>query len=251
MSSPAPLPAPDCVVLLHGLIRSPRSLWLMEAALRAEGYAVVNRGYPSTRLPAEELAEIHVSQAVAACGPGRVHFVTHSMGGILLRLWLARHALPRLGRVVMLAPPNRGSELVDALHSVGAVARLPGLGTLMLGPAGAELGTGAESLPNRLGAAGCELGIVAGTRSPNPLTAALVPRPNDGKVSVDSTMLEGMADHIALPVSHTFMMVNPLVIAQVLAFLATGRFEHGMSLGRATRRLAAARAQRTIGSSGS
>ena len=131
---------------------------------------------------------------------------------------MAEHELPRVGRVVMLGPPNQGSEVVDRL------GRLPGF-TLLNGPAGKQLGTAATDLPKTLGPVSFELGVIAGTRSLNPLLSQLLPNPDDGKVSVSATKVAGMTDFIALPVSHPLMMNNKEVLRQILAFLAKGRFD--------------------------
>jgi len=220
--------ADECVVLLHGLTRTGQSMKALQFALKRSSYKVVNAGYPSTRKPIEQLAA-YVDKAARKCGDARVNFVTHSMGGILVRAWLRDNRPADLGRVVMLAPPNQGSEVVDVYRNRGFFG--------IAGPAAKELGTGDDGLPRKLGPANFSLGIIAGDKSSNPLFSSTLKGPNDGTVTVASTKLQGMKDHITLHVGHTFMMNDPLVIAQALTFLQTGRFNRGLQYAKATQML--------------
>ena len=209
----------DFVILLHGLARNARSMNVMASELECAGFGTVNYDYPSTKYAIELLANDVITDAISRCPDGvKIHFVTHSMGGILVRQYLSENKIQNMGRVVMLGPPNKGSQVVDRL------SRVPGYAWFN-GPAGKQLGTGRNSTPNSLQEVDFELGIIAGTRSINLLLSTMLPKPDDGKVSVENTKLKGMADHIAMPVSHPFIMKNKGVIQQVIYFLRCGSFD--------------------------
>ncbi|HXC50629.1 MAG TPA: alpha/beta fold hydrolase [Candidatus Limnocylindrales bacterium] len=210
------------VVLLHGLLRSSSSMSRLADSLAARGFNVCNVSYPSRMHSIEVLARDYVAPAVERCFPGStapVDFVTHSMGGIVVRQLASTHAIGSFGRVVMLAPPNHGSELVDEFGSWWLFRRING-------PAGNELGTTAASVPMKLGPAPFEVGIITGDRTTNLVLSAFIPGRNDGKVSVASARLDGMKDFLVIPVSHTFIMRNTKVIDQTIRFLETGVFDH-------------------------
>jgi len=192
----------------------------MAASLEAAGFRVCNVAYPSRRHSIRDLAERFVGPAIERACPDPsepVHFVTHSMGGILARQLAASGCVRSFGRVVMLAPPNQGSEVVDRLGSWRLFKAING-------PAGTELGTSPASTPMRLGPAPFELGIIAGNRSINWILSRLTPDENDGKVSVARARLEGMRDFLVVPAAHPFVMRHPVVIEQTIHFLRHGAF---------------------------
>lgn len=206
---------------------------VMEQVLEYHGFRVVNETYPSEEAPISDLVD-YVGRSAAQCGNDRLHFVTHSLGGILVRAWLAQGHPPNLGRVVMLAPPNHGSEIVDAIRSNDF---LDDVATFLNGPATTELGTGDDSFPDTLPPVDFELGVIAGDFPINPIGAAVIGERSDGTVSVDSTRVQGMDDHIVIRASHTLIMMNPLAIAEVIEFLHNGVFDHSITFASALRKL--------------
>ncbi|HKW46269.1 MAG TPA: alpha/beta fold hydrolase [Gemmatimonadaceae bacterium] len=213
---------PKRVVLLHGLGRSARSMHSVERALAERGYRVLNVGYRSRTADIDTLAVDVAGRARAWANGDRTDFVTHSLGGILLRVAVAREyvSLPQVGRVVMLGPPNGGSELADVLPQIplfGWIYRR------FTGPAGLQLGT-RNGVPRRLPPVSFDLGVIAGSRSYNPLFSAILSGANDGKVRVESARVQGMRDFLVVPHWHPLLMVAPAVVAQIVHYLETGSF---------------------------
>jgi len=208
------------VILLHGMGRSWRSMWWMSHALKRAGYIVHNTDYPSTRHHIQWLADKYIEPVVQQLAKARhIHFVTHSLGGILVRQYLQTHTLPEGSRIVMLAPPNHGSEVADKL-----MGWLPY--QWINGPDGQQLGTNPGSTPNLLAPIAYETGIITGNKSTNPLFSSWIDGEDDGKVSVNSSRLEEMEDFFVAPCGHTMIMNHPLAIRQVIHFLDHGSFKH-------------------------
>ena len=220
-STPVPPRAErDLVVVLHGMGRTKLSMAWLAGRLEQQGYDVLNFSYPSTRSSVAE-STTHLHQELQSRLParaGRVHFVTHSLGGIVVRAYLKQHPPANLGRVVMLSPPNQGSEVVDHLRDNF-------LYRLATGPAGQELGTETTSTPNALGEVDFPLGVITGDRSFNPLFSAWLAGTNDGKVSVHRAKVRGMTDFLVVPHSHSFIMRSSVVARQVVHFLEHGQFK--------------------------
>ena len=213
-------PSRDYVILIHGLGRTAHSMKRLEWNLSRHGYDVINVSYPSRQFSVEQLADEYLHPAIAGkiSGPAnRIHFVTHSMGGIVLRQYLSNHTIKNLGRVVMLAPPNQGSEIVDQLKRVR-------IGRWILGPGGCQLDTSPNGLPKGMGEASFNLGVIAGDCSLNPMFSRILPGPDDGKVSVESTRINGMKDFLVVHNSHTWMPWRSKTISQVLNYLQFGGF---------------------------
>ena len=221
-NAPPTAHAGECVILLHGLARTDLSMHRMQRMLERNGYHVANVDYPSRDYTIEVLAPIAVENGLQQCNgkpdTSTVHFVTHSLGGILVRFYFEHHSIAKLGRVVMLAPPNQGSVAVDEM------VRIPGFDWLN-GPAGYQLGKGPESIPLQLGKPKFDFAVIAGNRSIDPITSAVLPDPDDGRVSVADTRLDGMQDFAVLPVSHALIMHDRQVFGLIRNYLAHGSFE--------------------------
>jgi pimeloyl-ACP methyl ester carboxylesterase len=213
-------PGPDGVVLLHGISRTARSFGKMETALVGAGFVTLNLDYASRRKSLADLADAvrPEIERFAERIDGSVHFVCHSMGGLLARVYLGKYRPLRSGRVVMLGTPNGGSEIADGLKNFPPYRA-------WFGPAGQQLGTRRDEATHALlPRIDYPVGIVAGNRSVDPLAGIFLTKPHDGRVSVANTRLDGMADHIVLPVTHPFLPGHTTVIAQTLAFLREGAF---------------------------
>jgi triacylglycerol lipase len=210
----------ECVVLLHGLARTPRCMKKMFRFMNEAGFDVFNIGYPSTRHPVDELTTMvfdAVQEQVSKREYNKVHFIVHSLGSILVRTHMKKSPMKNLGRVVMLAPPSQGSEVVDKLGELF-------LYKWINGPAGLQLGTDPESVPSKLGPVDFECGVLTGRKSINWILSMMFTGENDGKVSVERAKLPGMRDFRVLDVAHPFIMQNPEVMRLSLGFLRAGKF---------------------------
>jgi hypothetical protein len=205
---------------VHGLGRTSASMAILVSRLENAGFRVVNFGYPSRSEPIEALVERLESEVGQCCSneAETVHFVTHSMGGVLVRSYLSQRSEAHQGRVVMLSPPSQGSEIIDAFSDSDLLRSI-------LGPAALLLGTDSAGIANQLEPVRFSLGVITGTRSLDPIGSWLIPGPDDGKVSVDRAAVEGAADFIVLPATHTFIMNRSDVAEEVIHFLRHGRFQ--------------------------
>lgn len=221
---PSPAHEQECVILVHGMMRSAASMNGLDEFLRSRGYQTVNLDYPTTSDSIERIAEMYIAPAVAQCLEQRyekIHFVTHSMGGVVVRRYLEEHAakIPPGSRVVMLAPPNRGTEVADFFKDSSLYRSITG-------PAGQELGTSPGSLPVDIKPVNLEVGVIAGNFSLNPFFSLIIPGDDDGTVSVERTKMEGMTDFLVVPRSHFFIMRDEAIMTQVVFFLENGKFAH-------------------------
>ncbi len=212
------LPEQANVVLLHGLGRSYRIMNGMASYLRQHEYNVFNIDYPSTKHSIPQLAEMIYQQIQPLYELNTpLHFVGHSMGGIIIRYLLTQQRPRNLGRVVMLASPNHGSRVINWLRKIWLFRKVYGPGAL-------QLAEGKRGLYNQLPTVDYETGVIAGDSAIDLLFWFFLKKPNDGKVTVKSTRVAGMKDHIVLPVAHPFTPQNKQVRKQTREFLQRGRF---------------------------
>ena len=210
----------ECIILIHGLARTSHCMNKAASLLTAYGYDVINVNYPSRKYVISKLVSLYLQPAIKKCETKayrQIHFLTHSMGGILLRYYLATHTIQNPGKAVMLAPPNQGSEIVDKIGHLS-------LFYFLNGPAGRQLGTDKGSVPMGLGKLNFDAGIITGYRSLNPLLSLLIPGKNDGKVAVERAKVKGMKDFLLVPSTHTFIMQRSKIIYQALYFIQQSVF---------------------------
>lgn len=210
--------AQETVVLLHGLARTSKSMAKMETTLQAEGYQTLNIDYRSRHHRVEVLADQVREQIIAETNETtKIHFVTHSMGGILVRQIQKSAPIENIGRVVMLSPPNQGSEVIDKIGGQAAVQKVNG-------PAGNQLSTDPDGFVAQLGSVDFELGVLTGDRSINWINSCIIPGKDDGKVSVESAKVKGMSAYKVMHATHPVIMKKESVIQEVVLFLKTGHF---------------------------
>ncbi|GIX43693.1 MAG: alpha/beta fold hydrolase [Candidatus Hydrogenedentota bacterium] len=204
------------VFLLHGIGRTPLDMWPMARGLAREGFAVVNWGYPSRRSSIADLASMLAAQVASYDAPV-YHFVGHSMGGIILRKYLAEQPPARVGRLVMIGSPNQGSKVAEFFGEWWLFRKI-------FGPAGQELRCGSPGICSTIGIPKCEFGIIAGGLGNRWGMNPLLGSDNDGTVTVEETLLEGACDFLLLPYPHPIIQAFPRTVRNTLHFLRHGRF---------------------------
>jgi pimeloyl-ACP methyl ester carboxylesterase len=208
----------EAVYLLHGLGRSSFAMWMMASRLEDAGFLVENIDYQSFNMSPEEIL-LDVTEQINESQPEKyqtVHFVGHSLGGLMIRAYLERTSVKNLGRVVLIGTPNKGTPLVDKYQDSWWIS--------MLGPAIPALSTDKESFPNSLADPYYPVGIIAGISKGND-NEDVIPGEDDGIVPLESTQVNGMTDIIIVESSHSMMRYSREVASQTIAFLRYARFQ--------------------------
>lgn len=204
------------VILIHGIIRSSKSLDWLHKPLEKDGYTVIRFDYPSTRVTIEESAA-HLNSVIRSLKDiEEINFIVHSMGGLVVRASLAKHTDKRIKRMVMVGVPNLGAKMANQFKSLG-------LFKAIMGPAGQQLISGPDAPVSKLPTPQFEFAIVAGARGTENGFNPLIPGDDDGTVSVASTRLPGAADFMTVPVLHSFLMLSERASNGAMHFIKTGR----------------------------
>jgi pimeloyl-ACP methyl ester carboxylesterase len=220
----------DIVVLVHGLARTPRMFWRMAPALEGAGFETIRYGYHSIRYSAGASAAMfrgYLEHLAETDAQGRtVHLVGFSLGALLIRAALDRRIEGlKVGRVVMIGPPNKGAGILNDMVAQAWARRF-------MGPAIQDVREGSDWL-EQLGTPKHEIGVIAGTKAypgvsmashMNFLKGAHTDEPSDGTVEVRNTLLDGMSDFATVHASHTFLCQNADSIRQTVYFLEHGKF---------------------------
>ncbi len=214
----------DYIILVHGLGRTNFSMLKPAIYFKNRGYHIININYPSTEYKIQILAEEYLDKAIKKCNNKnkKIHFFTHSLGGIIVRYYLHNNYLDNLGRVVMLSPPNSGTELADIIEKFPTFR-------WRNGPVLEQLTTARNSLPNKLGPVNFETGIITGNRSYSILASLLLSGEDDGKVSVENAKIKNMKDFLIVNRTHTFIMNSDFVLRQAHNFFKYGKFKDDLT----------------------
>lgn len=213
-----PIMADECVVLLHGYLRSSGCMNFLESKLESAGYKVQNLSYPSTKYSISTLSREHVGPKIDHTLCDKIHFVGHSMGGIIVRHYLSENKLPNLGHVVLITAPNNGSELVTSIQNNKS------LSWVLMGPAVHDIAVGSEFFKT-LPLPDYNVGIITADKSMNPITSMFILEGmDDGTLTIESMKLPNMKDIVNLPSTHTLVLSHPEISTQVESFLKEGRF---------------------------
>lgn len=210
--------ARETVVLLHGLGRNRSSVWLLADRVEAAGYDVERIGYKSLHdAPADILANVR-AQIDACCAQREapVHFVGHSLGGLLVRAYLAQAHVKKLGHVVLIGSPNQGTPIVDDYRDRWWMK--------FAGPTANALGTDPGSFPKSLPPPAYPLGVIAG-KVERVIDFPRIDGDDDGLVPVEATRVEGMRDFVVIDAGHAMLRYNEQAARQVISFLKFGQFE--------------------------
>ena len=209
----------ECVILLHGFGDIKLSMSFLENECLKKGYTTYNLGYSTAGETISSLSEKILTAVIRKCrkkGFSKIHFVTHSMGGLIVRYYLQNNELPEGSRIVMLSPPNKGTEVADFLKSNV-------LYKLFAGDVGQELCTDSKIIRN-LKEINIEIGIIAGNKSYNPFFSEIIPGEDDGRISIENTKLENMTDFLIVNGSHLTIKHRQEVSEQMVYFLQNGKF---------------------------
>jgi len=209
------------VILVHGLRGTSADFKSMEKDLNGRGLNTISINYPSSHYPIETLADSafdFLDELRYNDNDITIHFVAHSLGGILVRFYLQHHPLANLGRVVLLSVPNHGTELINAFGKFWLFRRFNG-------PAAMQTAAGSEFL-RRLEEPNYQVGVMMSTKSINLMASRFIPGADDGRLSIESAKLSNMADFILLNCNHHVIMKKKTAIDQTIHFLKRGEFDH-------------------------
>lgn len=215
---------PETIIVLHGIGKTNRITYLLAKRISKAGFEVYNITYPSTKYTIQELADFLYKkfEDLGIDRKNQINIVGHSMGGLITRAYIKKYKPQNLHRVVMIGTPNRGSELTDVLKDT-IIYKLK-FGTL----AGRQIGTDLAGLNGAFGKVNYDLGIIAGKTWINPIFSTILPGLDDGIVSVESTKLEGMNDHIVMNFPHTPGVQYKKVANMVISYLKDGKFDRNL-----------------------